>query len=185
MSFYEALGYATHDVISLGRRLEHDTPYSAAPKGRIAGTRPSRRWGRCNNRACGSGDSRTRADESCQARRDSPQDHRAGAAATAGRHSTGPGDGVCLWKNGVVTRALEWQFDYPVRYEIVPQERIDRSGGMTAYSYPAAGIVPPFQEMADGPILEVRPAHGPAWVGVFYGGQYKYPAAARTPCHSL
>ncbi len=27
VSFYEALGYATDDVISLGRRLEHDTPY--------------------------------------------------------------------------------------------------------------------------------------------------------------
>ena len=26
VSFYEALGYATDDVISLGRRLEHDTP---------------------------------------------------------------------------------------------------------------------------------------------------------------
>jgi ribosomal protein S18 acetylase RimI-like enzyme len=26
MSFYEALGYTTDDVISLGRRLEHDTP---------------------------------------------------------------------------------------------------------------------------------------------------------------
>ncbi len=26
VSFYEALGYSTDDVISLGRRLEHDTP---------------------------------------------------------------------------------------------------------------------------------------------------------------
>ena len=33
VSFYEALGYSTDDVISLGRRLEHDLPASARPHG--------------------------------------------------------------------------------------------------------------------------------------------------------
>jgi hypothetical protein len=76
-------------------------------------------------------------------------------------------------------RTLEWQFDYPARYEILALERIDRSGGKQAYSYPAGGQVDPSQELADKPILEVRPASGDPWVGVFYGAQYRYPAAAR------
>jgi hypothetical protein len=76
-----------------------------------------------------------------------------------------------------VKRALEWQFDYPVSYEVVTLERIERTGDRRAYSYPAAAPVPSDQEVADGPILEVRPANGVAWTGVFYG-DYGHPPAA-------
>jgi hypothetical protein len=77
-----------------------------------------------------------------------------------------------------MARSLEWNFDYPARYEVVPLDRIDRSDCKKVYSYPAAGPVPTWQEMADRPILEIRPAHGPPWVGVFFGGQYGSPASA-------
>jgi len=76
-------------------------------------------------------------------------------------------------------RALEWQFDYPARDEVLALERIDRSGGKQAFSYPAGTPVDPSQELADRPILEVRPTIGDPWVGVFYGGQYQHPPAAR------
>jgi len=83
-----------------------------------------------------------------------------------------------LVDNERVTRALEWQFDYPAAYEVVALERIERAGDRRAYSYPAAAPVPADQELADGPILEVRPANRPPWIVVFYGGDYGHPPAA-------
>jgi hypothetical protein len=83
-----------------------------------------------------------------------------------------------LGENGGVPRDLDWQFDYPARYEVVALERLDRAGGKLAYSYPTGAVVPLTQETADRPILEVRPAQGSPWVGVFYGGQYGHPSAA-------
>ena len=76
-------------------------------------------------------------------------------------------------------RALEWHFDYPARYEVLALERIDRSGGKRAFSYPAGTPIDPQQELAHRPILEIRPADGDPWIGVFYGGQYRHPPAAR------
>jgi hypothetical protein len=81
-------------------------------------------------------------------------------------------------KNGGMARTLEWQFDYPARYEVIARERIDRSGGKAAFSYPGGSVVPMWQELADGPIFEIRPAEGHPWVGVFGGGGYGHRAAA-------
>jgi hypothetical protein len=71
-----------------------------------------------------------------------------------------------------MARRLETQFDFLVNYEVVQLERIDRSGGKRAYGYPGAHELDPHQELADRPILEVRPGRGEPWVGVFYGGEY-------------
>lgn len=73
---------------------------------------------------------------------------------------------------------LQWQLDYPAEFEVIALDRIDRSGGKQAYSYPGGRQVPIDQELADAPILEIRPASGAPWVGVFYGAGYRFPSAA-------
>lgn len=74
-------------------------------------------------------------------------------------------------------RRLDSQFDFLANYELLPIDRIDRSGGKQAYGFPDAVLLDPQQELADRPILEVRPARGDPWVGVFYGAQYGVPPA--------
>jgi hypothetical protein len=78
-----------------------------------------------------------------------------------------------------VSRRLDFVFDFPMSYEVVALDRIDRSGGKRAYGFPDAVLVGPQQELADRPILEVRPHRGDPWVGVFYGGSYGVPPAMR------
>jgi hypothetical protein len=77
-----------------------------------------------------------------------------------------------------VSRRLEFEFDFLTNYEVVPLERIDRSGAKRAYGFPDAVPVDPQQELADRPILEVRPVRGDSWVGVFYGAGERVPRAA-------
>jgi hypothetical protein len=77
-----------------------------------------------------------------------------------------------------MARALESQFDYAAAYEVVALERTQHAGETRAYSYPGTAPVLGDQELADGPILEVRPANRPPWIGVFYGGDYEHPPAA-------
>ncbi len=74
-------------------------------------------------------------------------------------------------------RRIDSQFDFLVNFEVVPLERVDRSGGKDAYGFPDAVLLDPQQELADRPILEVRPGRGDPWVGVFYGAGYGVPPA--------
>ena len=62
---------------------------------------------------------------------------------------------------------LAFEPGFPVRYQLVELDRIDRSGGKKAYSYPGARPVDPQQELAVSPILEVRPAGSDPWVAIF------------------
>ena len=55
--------------------------------------------------------------------------------------------------------------------------REDRQSVGPAYSFPDGLDVDPQQELADRPIVEVRPWIGAPWVGVFYGGSYSSPPA--------
>jgi len=73
----------------------------------------------------------------------------------------------------------DFDLSFAARYELVPLERIPRTGEFgRAYGYPGAFALDPQQEMAAGPILGVRPAKGEPWVGVFAGGGYGVPPAA-------
>lgn len=75
-------------------------------------------------------------------------------------------------------RRIDSQFDFLVNFEVLPLERIDRSGEKKAYGFPDAVLLDPQQELADRPILEVRPGRGDPWVGVFHGAGYGVPPAA-------
>jgi hypothetical protein len=76
-----------------------------------------------------------------------------------------------------MSRRVEFSFPFLAHYEVVPLDRIDRSGGKRAYSFPDAVPVDPQQELADRPILEIRPGRGEPWVGVFCGGEWSVPPA--------
>jgi hypothetical protein len=76
-----------------------------------------------------------------------------------------------------MSRRLEFDFPFLTHYEVVPLDRIDRSGGKRAYAFPDAVTIDPQQELADRPILEIRPGRGEPWVGVFYGGESTVPPA--------
>jgi hypothetical protein len=78
-----------------------------------------------------------------------------------------------------VSRRLDLQFDFLAHYEILQVDRIDHSGGKKAYGFPDAALLDPQQELADRPILEVRPGRGDPWVGVFHGGSYSVPVTMR------
>jgi hypothetical protein len=83
-----------------------------------------------------------------------------------------------LPRQNLRVRRLDSQFDFIANYEVVPLDRLDRSGGKQAYGFPDAVPLDPQQELADLPILEVRPGRGDPWVGVFYGVEYGVPPAA-------
>ena len=70
-----------------------------------------------------------------------------------------------------MSRNIPYELEFACDYEVAPLERIDRSIGK-AYSFPDGLAVDPQQELADRPIVEVRPRLGDAWVGVFYGGSF-------------
>lgn len=78
-----------------------------------------------------------------------------------------------------MARIIESQFDFIADYEVEQLVRIDRSDGVRVLGFPDAVPLDPQQEVADGPIIRVRPASGEPWVGVFYGGSYGSPPAAR------
>jgi hypothetical protein len=67
---------------------------------------------------------------------------------------------------------------FPIHYELVRLDRIERLGGKSVFAYPGAQPVDRQQELAVTPILEVHPAGGDPWIGVFYGAdEYAVPPA--------
>ena len=70
-----------------------------------------------------------------------------------------------------VSRSIPYEIEFACDYEVTPLERIDRRIGK-AYAFPDGLPLDPQQEMADRPIVAVRPLAGDPWVGVFYGGSY-------------
>lgn len=57
-------------------------------------------------------------------------------------------------------------FPFPTRYELVFHDRIPRD--LPTWELPAAVRPDPQQELADAPIVEVRPASERAWIGIFF-----------------
>ncbi|MDX6439152.1 MAG: hypothetical protein QOF45_1735 [Gaiellaceae bacterium] len=57
---------------------------------------------------------------------------------------------------------------FPARYELVFHDRIPREAGMAVFELPAGCPVDPQQELAAAPIVEVRPAAGSPWTGIFF-----------------
>lgn len=69
---------------------------------------------------------------------------------------------------------------FPVRYELVELDRIERLGGKEVFAFPGAHPVDRQQELAVAPILEVTPAGGDPWIAVFSGAEeYGVPPAVR------
>src|SRR5215813_685339 len=77
-----------------------------------------------------------------------------------------------------MSRRVHLELDFPTTYEVEQLGRIDRSGGLRAYTFPDAVPIGPQLEMADRPILRVTPDTGEAWIGVFYGADFRAPAAS-------
>jgi hypothetical protein len=77
-----------------------------------------------------------------------------------------------------MARPIESQFEFVARYEVEQLERIDRRGVGAVLGFPDAVALDPQQEMAEGPILRIRPADGEPWIGVFRKGSYGFPARA-------
>jgi hypothetical protein len=59
-------------------------------------------------------------------------------------------------------------FEFPARYELVFHDRIPREAGMPVWELPAGVHADPQHELALAPIVEVRPAAGSPWVGIFF-----------------
>jgi len=73
----------------------------------------------------------------------------------------------------------EIHLDFVARYEVIVLERIPRSLDIPrAVSFPDAVSLDPQRELSNGVILEVRPAEGDPWIGVFEFGGYGSPPAA-------
>ncbi len=73
---------------------------------------------------------------------------------------------------------IAFDIAFPTNYELVELDRIDRSGGKKAYSFPGSRPVDRQQELAVAPIVEVRPAEGDPWIAVFDGVEgYAVPPA--------
>jgi hypothetical protein len=77
-----------------------------------------------------------------------------------------------------MARLIESQFEFVARYEVEQLERIDRHGVGQVLGFPDAISLDPQQELAEGPILRVRPAEGEPWVGVFSKGDFGFPDRA-------
>jgi len=75
---------------------------------------------------------------------------------------------------------VEFDVAFPVHYDLVALDRIERLGGKEVFAFPGAKPVDRQQELAVGPILDVRPEGGDPWIAVFYGAEgYAVPPAAR------
>lgn len=57
-------------------------------------------------------------------------------------------------------RVIDSQFDFEARYEVEQLERIERLGGASVIGFPDAFDVDRQEELADRPILRVRPVAG-------------------------
>ena len=58
-------------------------------------------------------------------------------------------------------------FAFPARYEVVVHDRIPRAPGLPVWVLPGRTHPDAQQELATAPVLEVRPASGDRWVGIF------------------
>jgi hypothetical protein len=77
-----------------------------------------------------------------------------------------------------MSESLVGETAFPVHFDLVTLDRIDRSGGKDVFAFPGARPVDRQQELSAGPILEVRPAAGDPWIAVFYGAEgYAVPPA--------
>jgi hypothetical protein len=83
-------------------------------------------------------------------------------------------------------RKPDIHFEFPKRFEIEILERLrPRSDGTRSLGFPGGGELDPQQEVAEPevaepPIVAVRPADGDPWIGMFRGGGYGAPPAAPT-----
>jgi hypothetical protein len=75
----------------------------------------------------------------------------------------------------------EFHFEFPKRFEIEIFERLrPRQGYSRALGFPGGLELDPQQELAEPPILGVRPADGEPWIGTFWGAGYGAPPPAPT-----
>jgi hypothetical protein len=81
-------------------------------------------------------------------------------------------------------REPELHLDSPARYEVTLIERFRPrpydEGYDRALGFPGGEELDPQQELAEPPILAVRPAEGDPWIGTFWGGGYGARPAAPT-----
>jgi hypothetical protein len=81
-------------------------------------------------------------------------------------------------------REPEIHLDFPARYELAFLERLrplpDSKGYARSLGFPGGGDLDPQQELAEPPILAVRPSEGYSWIGTFRGGGVGAPPAALT-----
>jgi hypothetical protein len=81
-------------------------------------------------------------------------------------------------------REPEFHFEFPKRFEIRTLERLRPrpydEGYTRSLGFPGGRELDPQQELADPPILAVRPTEGEAWIGTFRGEGYGAPPAAPT-----
>jgi len=62
----------------------------------------------------------------------------------------------------------ELVFEFPARYELVFHDRIPREAALPVLELPAGIHADQQQELALAPIIEVRPAVGSRWIGLFF-----------------
>jgi hypothetical protein len=81
-------------------------------------------------------------------------------------------------------REPDFHFEFPKRFEIEILERLRPrpydEGYTRSLGFPGGGDLDPQQELAEPPILVVRPTEGDPWIGTFWGGGYGAPPAAPT-----
>jgi hypothetical protein len=81
-------------------------------------------------------------------------------------------------------REPEFHFEFPKRFEVALLERLRPrpydDGCTRSLGFPGGGDLDPQQELAEPPILAVRPVDGDPWIGTFRGGGYGAPPAAPT-----
>lgn len=77
-----------------------------------------------------------------------------------------------------MSQPVEFDIAFPVHYDLVLLDRIERLGGKEVFAFPGAHPVDRQQELAVAPIVEVTPAGGDPWIAVFSGAeQYGVPPA--------
>jgi hypothetical protein len=76
-------------------------------------------------------------------------------------------------------RRPELHFEFLARYEVSVLDRIRRAGAALVLSFPGAVELDDQREVSAGVVVEVVPAEGEPWVGVFEFGRERVPPAAR------